>query len=245
MRRLFYKGELAEEIEITGTDAHHLMHVLRAKAGDEMVVVDDRNRAARMEMVGFTGEAVTMRLKERLEMDTESQVDITLAQCLLKADKMDFVVQKAVELGARRVVPVMSRNCVVRYDAKKREERRNRWQKIADEAAKQCGRTALLEVAPVVELSSFLESVREEEERLFLFCYENETKQSVRECLKRADTGRCLVLIGPEGGFAPEEAETTERCGGISVTLGPRILRAETAAVAALTIVQYEKGDLG
>ena len=93
MRRLFYKGELAKEIEITGTDAHHLMHVLRARAGDEMVVVDDRNRTARMEMVGFTGEAVTMRLKERLEMDTESPADITLAQCLLKADKMDFVVQ--------------------------------------------------------------------------------------------------------------------------------------------------------
>ncbi|MBQ7479115.1 MAG: 16S rRNA (uracil(1498)-N(3))-methyltransferase [Selenomonadaceae bacterium] len=244
MRRLFYKGELAKEIEITGTDAHHLMHVLRARAGDEMVVVDDRNRVARMEMVGFTREAVTMRLKERLEMDTESPADITLAQCLLKADKMDFVVQKAVELGARRVVPIMSRNCVVRYDAKKREERRNRWQKIADEAAKQCGRTVLLEVAPVVELSSFLESVREEE-GLLLFCYENERKQSVRECLKRADAGRCLMLIGPEGGFAPEEAESAKRCGGISVTLGPRILRAETAAVAALAIVQYEKGDLG
>ena len=244
MRRLFYKGLLAEKIEITGTDAHHLMHVLRARAGDEMVVVDDRNRVARMEMVGFTGEAVTMRLKERLEMDTESPADITLAQCLLKADKMDFVVQKAVELGARRVVPIMSRNCVVRYDAKKREERRNRWQKIADEAAKQCGRTVLLEVAPVVELSSFLESVREEE-GLLLFCYENERKQSVRECLKRADAGRCLMLIGPEGGFAPEEAESAKRCGGISVTLGPRILRAETAAVAALAIVQYEKGDLG
>ena len=132
----------------------------------------------------------------------------------------------------------------MRYDAKKREERRNRWQKIADEAAKQCGRTVLLEVAPVVELSSFLESVREEE-GLLLFCYENERKQSVRECLKRADAGRCLMLIGPEGGFAPEEAESAKRCGGISVTLGPRILRAETAAVAALAIVQYEKGDLG
>lgn len=244
MRRLFYKGLLAEKIEITGTDAHHLMHVLRARAGDEVVVVDDVNRAARMEMVAFSTDAVTLRLKERLSLDAESPMDITLAQCLLKADKMDFVVQKAVELGVKRILPVMSKHSVVRYDAKKREERQQRWQRIADEAAKQCGRTALVEVLPVVEFSACL-TFGEERGGTLLFCYENETQQSAREYLRALDTNRCTLLIGPEGGFAPEEADAAETSGGVSVTLGPRILRAETAALVALTMVQYEKGDLG
>ncbi len=244
MRRLFFRGRLAEEIRITGTDAHHLMHVLRAKAGDEIVVVDDVNQAARMEMIAFSEEFVTMRFKERVSLEAESPVDITLAQCLLKADKMEFVVQKAVELGARRVIPIESRNCVVRYDAKKRVERRNRWQRIADEAAKQCGRAALMEVCPIEELSAFL-SAAVDKAGTFLFCYENETRESIKRRLRESEAGTVTLLIGPEGGFTPEEAENIETHGGISVTLGSRILRAETAAVAALTVVQYEKGDLG
>ncbi len=245
MRRLFYRGRLEETIEITGADAHHLMHVMRARAGDEIVVVDDANRAALMEMTAFSEEAVSLRLKEYMELPQESPVDITLAQCLLKADKMEFVVQKAVELGARRVVPLVARNCVVRYDAKKREERQKRWQRIADEAAKQCGRRALMEVSPIEELHPFLFHDMGGEERLFLFCYENETVKSVKECLWQSDASRVTLLIGPEGGFTPEEAAAVEAHGGISVTMGSRILRAETAAVAALSVVQYEKGDLG
>ena len=245
MRRLFYRGKLEETIEITGADAHHLMHVMRARAGDEIVVVDETNRAACMEMEAFSEEAVTLRLKGDVELPQESPVDITLAQCLLKADKMEFVVQKAVELGARRVVPLVARNCVVRYDAKKREERQKRWQRIADEAAKQCGRRALLEVSSIEELHAFLSHDMGGEKGLFLFCYENETVKSVKECLRQSDASQVTLLIGPEGGFTPEEAAEVEAHGGISVTMGSRILRAETAAVAALSVVQYEKGDLG
>lgn len=245
MRRLFYRGRLAERIEIRGTDAHHLMHVLRAKAGDEITVVDDEGRSARMAMEAFSEEAVTLRLKAYMELPAESPVKITLAQCLLKAEKMDFVVQKAVELGAKRVVPLASRNCVVRYDAKKREERQARWQRIADEAAKQCGRATLMEVSPIEELPSFLSDVAGGEGILFLFCYENETMKSIKESLGQSTARRVVLLVGPEGGFTPDEAEAAEAHGGISVTMGERILRAETAAVAALAVVQYEKGDLG
>jgi ribosomal protein L11 methyltransferase len=157
MRRLFYKGLLQDTIEITGADAHHLMHVMRARPGQEIIVVDDENQVARMEMTAFCETAVTLTLRERLAADTESPIQLVLAQCLLKADKMDFVVQKAVELGAVGVVPVRSQNCVVRYDAKKAAGRRDRWQKIADEAAKQCGRTALLSVEPVTDIEDFLQ----------------------------------------------------------------------------------------
>lgn len=244
MRRLFYKGHLAESIAITGPDAHHLMHVMRAKPGQEVVVVDDDGKVGRMEMVAFSPEAVTLELREELAADTESPLELILAQCLLKADKMDTVVQKAVELGATGVMPIRSHNCVVRYDAKKAENRRSRWQKIADEAAKQCGRTALIEVDPITSLTSFCEEMKQKGTDV-VFCYENEEQETAKACLQSLTGSRIVLLIGPEGGFTLEEAAAVMAAGGHSVTLGPRILRAETAAVAGLSIVQYEKGDLG
>lgn len=243
MRRLFYKGLLADKIQITGADAHHLMHVMRAKPGDEIVVVDDANAVARMKMVAFSEDAVTLELEERLEANTESPIDIVLAQCLLKGDKMDFIVQKAVELGAVGIIPVKSQNCVVRYDAKKAKSRVERWQKIANEAAKQCGRTALLEVAPIRSMAEFLQEEATDAE--FIFFYENENKETVKSYLQALNKKRIVLLVGPEGGFTLDEASAITKAGGHSVTLGPRILRAETAAVAAMTVVQYEKGDLG
>ena len=245
MRRLFYKGLLADTIEITGSDAHHLMHVMRAKAGQEVTVVDDEGSVACMEMTAFREDAVTLVLKERLAANTESPLELVLAQCLLKADKMDYVVQKAVELGVTEIVPVKSHNCVVRYDAKKAAARQARWQKIAEEAAKQCGRTALTEVAPITDLSSLLKENSGTEDTEIVFCYENEDETTVKSCLQAAKGKRLILLIGPEGGFTLDEAQAVQEAGGKAVTLGPRILRAETAAVAAVTVAQYENGDLG
>lgn len=245
MRRLFYKGLLQDTIEITGTDAHHLMHVMRARPGQEIIVVDDENQVARMEMTAFCETAVTLTLRERLAADTESPIQLVLAQCLLKADKMDFVVQKAVELGAVGVVPVRSQNCVVRYDAKKAAGRRDRWQKIADEAAKQCGRTALLSVEPVTDIADFLQQEAAAADTELIFFYENEQNQTVKDYLSRVTAKRIVLLVGPEGGFSLDEAKAVAEAGGHSVTLGPRILRAETAALAALAVAQYAKGDLG
>lgn len=245
MRRLFYKGILADTVEITGSDAHHLMHVMRAKAGQEIILVDDENQVARMEMTAFREDAVTLTLVERLEADTESPIDLVLAQCLLKSDKMDMVVQKAVELGAVGVIPVRSQNCVVRYDAKKAVARQQRWQKIADEAAKQCGRTALLSVEPVTDIKALIADEKEREDSVLVFFYENEDTQTVKDYLRRIESRRIVLLVGPEGGFSLEEAKAVEEAGGKSVTLGPRILRAETAALTAMSVVQYECGDLG
>ena len=245
MRRLFYKGLLQDTIEITGADAHHLMHVMRARPGQEIIVVDDENQVARMEMTAFCETAVTLTLRERLAADTESPIQLVLAQCLLKADKMDFVVQKAVELGAVGVVPVRSQNCVVRYDAKKAAGRRDRWQKIADEAAKQCGRTALLSVEPVTDIEDFLQQEAVAADTELIFFYENEQDQTVKDYLSQVTAKRIVLLVGPEGGFSLDEAKAVAEAGGHSVTLGPRILRAETAALAALAVAQYAKGDLG
>lgn len=242
MRRLFYKGQLADTIAITGSDAHHLMHVMRAKAGQEVIVVDDNGKVARMEMTDFCETSVTLRLVEMLAADTESPLEIVLVQALLKADKMDLVVQKAVELGATKVVPLVTANCVVRYDDKKAAAKCVRWQKIADEAAKQCGRTALLKIAEITTLKELL--MRLAQEQTIIFCYENESTQSIKTVLKENMANKILLVIGPEGGFSLDEAESLINAGAKSVTLGKRILRAETAAVAAITIAQYENGDL-
>lgn len=244
MRRLFYKGLLADTIKITGSDAHHLMHVMRAKAGQLVTVVDNNGQVAAMEMVAFSDSAVTLQLKEHLAADTESPLKIMLAQCLLKADKMDMVVQKAVELGAVGVIPISSQNCVARYDAKKGAARKDRWQKIADEAAKQCGRTALLKVRPIVTLGQFIADMQSTDSSLVFF-YENENEQSAKEYLRSLKAKQIVLLVGPEGGFSLDEAKLIEEAGGKSVTLGPRILRAETAALTAIAVTQYENGDLG
>lgn len=246
MRRLFFKGSLAEHIEITGTDAHHLLHVLRARAGQQLTVVDDAGQVARMEMTAFTAASVSLKLVEYLDADTEPPIGLTLVQALLKADKLDFVVQKAVELGVTEILPVECTNCVVRYEAKKAAARRQRWQKIAEGAAKQCGRTRLVQVQPVQTLPEYLSARQEGRDKPeLIFCYENEQRQKLKDCLGASKASAFHLLIGPEGGFAPAEAEAVEQAGGHSVTLGPRILRAETAALAALAALQYEKGDLG
>ena len=151
--------------------------------------------------------------------------------------------QKAVELGVQRFVPLLGENCVPNYGAAKREEKRERWQRIADEAAKQCGRNSLLEVAPLTPLMEFLAAFPNGD--TLIFCYENETRRPLGEVLRTCDDENYVLLIGPEGGFAPAEALAIEDKGGISVTLGPRILRAETAAIAAVAILQHDRGDLG
>ena len=244
VRRLFLPGKLADTVTLTGSDAHHLGYTLRARVGERCVVVDAERAVASMEIVGFTADTVTLRLVERLAADTESPIRLTLAVCLLKSDKMEFVVQKAVELGAAKVQPLESENCVARYDGKKAEARRERWQRIADEAAKQCGRTALLEVAPILPFGEWL-AARSEEGGAAFFCYEAEERKTLGAWLAETQDEAFTAVIGPEGGFSPVEAEQAKAADFAAVTLGPRILRAETAAVAALAIVQHVKGDLG
>lgn len=242
MRRVFINGALAAEMEIVGDDAHHLMRVLRCKIGDRLTVADARREAAEAEIVGFTARSVRLRLVRILAADAEPPVEVALAQCLLKTDKMDWIVQKAVELGVDRICPVASENCVVRYNAEKCAARRQKWQKIAAEAAKQCGRGAVPTVEPVRPLAALLEATPDLRR---LFCYEREDAFGLRAALRGVDVAGYLLLVGPEGGFSPQEAALCQSAGALAVSLGPRILRAETAALAALSAVLYEKGDLG
>ena len=237
MRRIFYKGILAEEIKIGGEDAAHLMYSMRAKKGERITAVDDANNAAVMEMVAFSDKEVTLRLVEPIDNNDDGGLKIILAQCILKSAAMELTVQKAVELGAKKIIPITSRNTVVRFsDEKKAEDKARRWQKIADEAAKQCGANELTEIAAPMSLQDFL---TEYAGKHIIFCYENEDAVAFCQQLKETTGDEIILLIGAEGGFTLREAEEIIAHGGKAVTLGKRILRAETAAIVATALARY------
>ena len=246
MRQVFYPGELTEAIAITGGDAHHLAHVMRAQIGDAITVVDAAGQAAEMAVTALTRDAVHLRMQRVLPAETEGR-EVVLVQALLKGEKMDFVVQKAAELGAVCVCPIVTEHVVVRYDAKKAAAKAARWQKIADEAAKQCGRRTLMRVAPVVSLTELLRDPAYigAADTVTVFCYEQqEERQSMRTVLGGTEARRVTLIVGAEGGFSPAEAAAVTAAGGQSVSLGHRILRAETASLTALAVTQYELGNL-
>lgn len=246
MRRIFIKDLLQARLTITGPDAHHLGHVMRAKSGDHIVVADDEGKVGEYTITGFTESTIELEQVKLLEERTESPIEIVLAQCLPKGDKLELITQKATELGANVLVPLVSDNCVVRYDGKKAAARQEKWQKIANEAGKQCGRSQLPKVQPVQSLREWLRAAAAEKDLALCMCYENEEQQGIKEFLQQQkDKQRFAVVIGPEGGFSLAEAALAQELGIASVSLGTRILRAETAAIAAVTIVQYENGDLG
>ena len=246
MRRLFYAGALAEKITITGGDAHHLAHVMRVQIGDEVTVADAGSRTARMTVSGVAADAVHLSLVEYLVQEDANARAVILVQALLKGEKMDFVVQKAVELGAAALYPVMTEHVVVRYDAKKAAAKAARWQKIADEAAKQCGRRALMPVAEIAPLSDLLQNgaLFGAIDTAVIFCYEGETERSMRTALRACTAQRIVLVVGPEGGFSLGEAAAVCAAGAEAVSLGRLILRAETAGLTALTVTQYEIGNL-
>ena len=274
MRRIFIKAKLADKLVIDGSDGFHLSRVMRAKLGDHIVVADDVGQVGEYEITGFgtggaedgglgkvqlaeaqlhgtNGAVVELSLVQRLEEWTESPIELVLAQCLPKGDKLELITQKATELGVNRIVPLVSENCVVKYDAKKSNARQERWQKIANEAGKQCGRTILPVVEPIQSLTQWLtemaNKVQMSEKKICLcMCYENEEQQGIKEFLQVHRSEESFIfIVGPEGGFSLAEAHLAQELGIASVSLGTRILRAETAAIAAAAIIQYENGDLG
>ncbi len=238
MRRLFYKGKLKDELEITGEDAHHLKNVYRAKINDEITVVDDFNSAARMRITAFTDTSVVLESVEEIELTGAPKARLTLAFCLLKGEKTDFVLQKATELGVSKIIPIISDRVIVKPDAKKAAEKLKRWEKIVLEAAKQSGGVPP-EVSPLTRLDEFLQT----QPQNLVFFYENEEERSLKQSITETDGNELTLLIGPEGGFSAYESERIIKAGGAPTTLGKRILRAETAAMVAVALVMHEMGE--
>ena len=228
---------------ITGEDAKHIAKVLRMKVGDELTVCDTKGRDydCMIEEIG----AGEVRLKVLSVAQSEPDVRVHLYQAMPKADKMETIIQKAVELGAASITPVMTRRCVSRPDAKSMDKKLVRYNRIALEAAKQCGRGVVPPVLPLLELPQALEQMQRT--GCSILFYENATAPAKQVIAKARESGKELeiaVLIGAEGGFDEDEVALAREHGCHILSLGKRILRCETAPLAALTILMYETGNM-
>jgi 16S rRNA (uracil1498-N3)-methyltransferase len=246
MARFFLPKERIEGQRgtVVGDELAHLRRVLRLEPGDRFIVFDDTGWEHEAVVRSFSAHRGDIDILRSYQAERESALQITLAVGLTKGEKMDFVVEKATELGVLSFVPFVSTYTVPKLDNRKIEARTERWNKIAVSAAKQSGRTRLPKVYTLCEFGEFVRQPWDD--RLKLFFWEREGQQTLKLVHDRQpDAQAVLLVIGPEGGFTLEEAEMAQRYGFISVQLGPRILRAETAAVTALSLVQFLWGDLG
>ena len=218
---------------LTGADHNHIKNVLRMKKEDR-VLVSCEGLSHLCSICSLDEEKTLLQILEENHQNTELPVSITLFQGLPKADKMEWILQKTVELGVSSVVPVEMNRCVVKLDPKKKGSKQIRWQAIAEAAAKQSKRSLIPRVAEPISFSAALSLAKEMD--LFLVPYENkEGMKATKEALSQIQPGMKIgILIGPEGGFDPKEIEETLAVGGIPISLGRRILRTETAAITAV-----------
>lgn len=241
MPRFFVNKNNIEEnrILISGSDAHHIARSLRMAEGDEAIVCDGEGAEFRCILTRIRDEECECEIIEALGSDAESPVSITLCMAYPKGDKLEVIIQKSVELGCDRIIPFESSRCIKRPKAEKVEKQTARLQRIAEEAAKQCGRAKIPTVSSPLSFKQMLDLARESD--LSLLCYENEDGLTVKDALKKAAAPKSISLIvGAEGGFSAEEALAATEAGCLSVSLGKRILRCETAPLFALSAISYE-----
>ncbi|CCQ94323.1 Ribosomal RNA small subunit methyltransferase E [[Clostridium] ultunense Esp] len=242
-RYLLSKEKIIEEkIIFTEEDLHHILHVMRFQVGDKVIVGDGQERAYLVELTSLSQKKGEGIILEPLYEERELPVKVTLAQGLAKGEKMDWIIQKATELGVFAILPFTSSRTIVKLDKTKAQERILRWQRIAKEAAEQCHRTHLPQILPPVPYEKLLQMAQGYD---FSFIpYEKEGSRSLFPFVERIPVNRrILVVIGPEGGFSEEEVQRAEKAGIYPVSLGKRILRTETAAIVALSVFvhHYER----
>ncbi|MEA4915477.1 MAG: 16S rRNA (uracil(1498)-N(3))-methyltransferase [Christensenella sp.] len=236
MRRFFCEAITNTTAVITGDDAHHIARVLRMKAGDALSLCDGAGNEYDAVITGIAQDAITCTIGERRASEAESLVKVTLFQCLPKTGKMELIVQKCTELGVFAVVPTLSARCVV-VPNKDYDKKRERYNRVALEAAKQSRRGMIPSVLPLTELKKIDVKAFD----LFLIAYEDETTVSLKQALRAAKSAQTIaLLIGPEGGLEEGEVALLTKAGAVSVSLGKRILRTETAGLAMLAQTLYE-----
>lgn len=241
MYRFFVGQDQIEEkvIHITGEDRNHIRNVLRMKPGEEILISSGENKEYHCAVEAFTDTEVLAEIRYVQETDFELPSRIYLFQGLPKGDKMEFILQKAVELGVYEVIPVAAKRCVVKLDAKKEAAKCRRWEAISESAAKQSKRMVIPKVTNVM---TFSEAVRYASQLdIKLIPYELAKGMSeTKDLLEGITPGQSIgIFIGPEGGFEESEVEQAKAAGVMPVTLGRRILRTETAGMTILSILMY------
>ncbi len=241
MARFFVNGSSFQEnqVIISGADAHHIARSLRMAEGDEVVVCNGDGEEFRCTLIRIRDDECICRIEEKQESGAESPVKVTLCMAYPKGDKLEGVIQKAVELGVSRIIPFESSRCIKRPKAEKAEKQTARLGRIAEEAAKQCGRAIIPSVSQPMSFGNMLDVAAECETALL--CYENEAGITVKDILIKEEKPRSIaVIVGSEGGFSPEEVEAAKAKGCLSVSLGRRILRCETAPSFVLSAISYQ-----
>ena len=226
------------QLQLSGTAANHVARVLRLRPGDPLILFDDAGGEYAATVDALTRDAVRVTVGEYLDVNRESPLQVTLAQGISRGERMDVVVQKATELGVRRIVPVLAERTVVRLNAAQAANRLRHWRAIAIAACEQCGRNRLPEITPPMSLQDFLVSDYPSGLRLVL---SPEGGLTAREL---PASPAVTLLIGPEGGLSDAERSAALAAQFTGMMLGPRILRTETAALAALAVIQQRLGDL-
>ncbi|MGA9771064.1 MAG: 16S rRNA (uracil(1498)-N(3))-methyltransferase [Blastocatellia bacterium] len=244
-RRRFYAAQDSIDgstVNLSRDETHHLARVVRLRPGDEAFVFDGFGREHRCAFQSIIDNRARLRIIETLADEVESPVHLTLAQALAKGEKFDLVIQKATELGASCVIPLITEHADVKLSDEKSEKRMERWRRISLEALKQCGRRRLMEIRPPLAVKELLEKHKPAGA---LLAFSERGGVSITTALSTVvDKKNVTAIIGPEGGWSDNELALFEQHGAKSITLGPRILRTETAAITALALIQHALGDL-
>ena len=240
MKKIFIPTPLDEIIELPKDVTHHVLHVFRHNMEKPITVTGSDNRCGTYQITAEVDGKAQAKLIEYVEGNLASYRTI-LVQSLLKGEKLEWVLQKATELNVDTIYLVPTANCVAKYDERKLQSKVNRWEKIMLEAAQQCGRNHL---PTLVVGETLLQALDIESEALKLVAYENEAGQTIKDVLKTLHSDKSvtdvLICIGPEGGYQEKEINAIIKYSGKSVSLGNTILRAETAAIGSLAMIQYE-----
>lgn len=242
MQKFFVKDEQIKNnrIEIEGTDVNHIINVLRMRKED---IVQVNNLATsenyKAEIIEYSNERIICKIIEKMNSKSETDINIHLYQGLPKADKMELIIQKTTEIGVKEITPVAMERCIVKLDEKDAKKKVERWQKIAEVAAKQSKRDIIPQIEDVTKILNVYNLIKEYD--LFIVAYENEKQIKLKDVLKENNNVKNIgVLIGPEGGIDEKEIEKLKENGAILVSLGNRILRTETAPIVISSNIIYE-----
>ena len=250
MPKFFVKQEQIQDnkIIIKGQDVNHIKKVLRAKIGDELQICNCQNGENFLcGIKKIDNEDIVCIIKQKIKENVESNIEVTIFQGLPKADKMEYIIQKSVELGVYDITPVEMKRCVVKLDEKDKNKKQLRWQKISEVAAKQCGRDIIPQINKIINIKNICELIKKYD--IVLVAYENEKEKTLKEQLKllkeqteqkKDKVIKIGIVIGPEGGLEEQDIEKLKENGAKIITLGKRILRTETVALNVLSIIMYE-----
>ncbi len=248
MPKFFVENEdiIANEVTIR-KDYNHIKNVLRKKVGDKLQICNKQTLQNFMcEISNITSKEVKCNITKILDKNTESDLKITVVQGLPKQEKMELIIQKCVELGAYEFIPLEMRNCVVKLNQKDKQKKIERWQKIAEVASKQSGRNIIPKVNEIWNINQLCNRIDSYD--CVIVAYENEENYTIKEEIKKLKNlnkiSKIAIVIGPEGGIDEEEIEKLKKAKAKIVTLGKRILRTETVAIALTSILIYELEDL-